>query len=360
MGIFNRKKAFCDHISIQGYSHKKIGKECQDNSDSWEGNGYCGIIVCDGHGGDKYIRSAIGSRLACEIGKENISAFMGKFDFSNTTKIDSALEQLEKSIVSSWYSAVEADYSANPVTEDDRFNALSGSDKNALIKNPIKAYGSTFIAAVKTNNYCFVLKLGDGNTIFFYSDGSNEMPQELEDEDCQFNITTSLCNNDAALSFHHCFRKFDKDRNVTGIVLTSDGVINCYKTEENYISFMQNVYFGYGEDDVETAREDLRPALEKLSEKGSGDDLSVAIIREPLTDKDAELIKQKQEAYEAEKKAKDEEKSVTNGEEESLPKKPLQDVYQNRGNKKKITLFQEITFFGKKTKKTIENMGDQI
>ena len=319
MSFFNRKKAFCDNISIQGYSHKKIDKECQDNSISWEGKGYCGIIVCDGHGGDKYIRSAIGSRLACEVGKENISKFMEKYDFANTSKIDSALDQLEKSIVSAWYSAVEADYSVDPVEEDERFTGLSDSDKESLEKNPIKAYGSTFIAAVKTNDFCFVLKLGDGNTIFFYSDGSNEMPEELDDEGCQFNITTSLCNNDAAISFHHCFRKFTKERAVTGIVLTSDGVINCYKTEENYISFMQNVYFGYGEDDVETAREDLRPALEKLSEKGSGDDLSVAIIRDPLTDKDAELIKQKQEAYEAEKKAKEEEKSETDGEEKNCP-----------------------------------------
>ena len=351
MNIFSKNKAFCDSISIQGFSHKKINKECQDYSVSWVGKDYCGIIVCDGHGGDKYIRSDIGSRLACEIGKKNISTFMEKFVFSDSLKIDSALEQLEKSIVSGWYQAVETDYSINPITDDERFSVLSDSEQGSLVKNPVKAYGSTFIASVKTKDFCFVLKLGDGNAIFFYSDGSNEMPKELDDEDCQFNITTSLCNNDALLSFHHCFRKFSPEKNITGIMLTSDGVINCYKTKESYVSFMQNIYFGYGEDGVELARKDLLPVLEKLSEKGSGDDLSVAIIRDPISDEELEFIAKKRETFEEKRKMKKTQKDTTNNENEiliidSVPKIDM-DI-ERRIRRRYTTLLQDFfDFFGK-------------
>jgi len=298
MGLFNKFDDFCDNISVQGYSHIKVNKECQDNSISWKEKNYCGIIVCDGHGGEKYIRSAVGSRLACEVGKEYISAFMEKFLPENPKQIDTSLEQLERAIVSGWYSAVKRDFDVAPVTEDERFEGLEDSDKNALIKNPVKAYGSTFIAAVKTDDYLFVLKLGDGNTVLIYSDGTSEMPEDLEDEDCQFNITTSLCNNDAAMSFHHLFKTLDDENNIAGITLTSDGVINCYKTEESFLSFMENVYFGYGEDGPETAKQELIPALDNLSMRGSGDDLSVAIIRVPFTKAEKELIEKKKEKEE--------------------------------------------------------------
>ena len=294
----NSKTDFCDNISVRGYSHIKIDKECQDNSISWKEGKYCAIIVCDGHGGDKYIRSVVGSQLACEVGKDCISAFMDKFVPSTGKKIDNMLEQLERAIVSAWISAVESDYYASPVQEDPRFTDLGDSDKATLIKSPLKAYGSTFIAAVKTNEYSFILKLGDGNAVYFYTDGSCEIPEELNDENCQFNITTSLCNFDAALSFKHCFKTNVSEKTVSGITLTSDGIINCFRTEESFMSFMQNVYFGFGEDGCEKAKEELIPTLNHFSELGSGDDLSVAIIRIPFSSDEKALIEHKKEQEE--------------------------------------------------------------
>ena len=314
MEQLNRTNDICDNISIRGYSHIKTDKECQDNSVSWQGTNYSGIIVCDGHGGDKYIRSSVGSSLACEIGKNNISLFMDKFEPDDARNIDTSLEQLERSIVSCWYSAVQSDYEAHPITEDERYQNLEDTDKTALVNNPVKAYGSTFIAAVKTDSYCFVLKLGDGNTVFMYSDGSSEMPEELVDDDCMFNITTSLCNNDAALSFKHCFRTITKENDITGIMLTSDGIINCYRSEEAYIGFMENAFYAYGEDETETAREELSGVLDRLSEKGSGDDLSLAIIRMPISENEKERYKIRLEKQETERIKREAQKALEEAE----------------------------------------------
>lgn len=267
-----------DNVSIQGYSHKLINKECQDNSLSWRGENHYGIIVCDGHGGEKYIRSAIGSKIACEVGQEMISGFMAKVEKSGH-KIEDDLVRLENAIVSAWREKVEAHLAENPLEQDSRYVTLDDSSIKALEKNPIKAYGSTFIAGVIAMDYCFILQLGDGNAMLFFSDGSSEMPEELVDEELQFNVTTSLCNSDAALCFRHCYRNFSEGDQVVGMTLSSDGVINCYHTEEAYMGFMNNVFSAYGEETIEDARSELLNVLDVLSEKGSGDDLSVAIMR---------------------------------------------------------------------------------
>ena len=295
-----------DNMSIQGFSHKRIEKECQDSSLSFMGEGFGGILVCDGHGGDKYIRSAYGSKIACEVGREKITEFMEHVSHSNK-KLEENFVRLENAIVSEWRSRMEAHYTAFPLCEDGRFSALEKSDQDALMKNPIKAYGSTFIAAVMTDEMTFVLKLGDGNALLFYEDGTVEMPSELEDEELQFNVTTSLCNSDAAMCFHHCCRNYADGNRVAGITLTSDGVINCYPSENAYISFMENIFFAYGEE-PDTTKEELLPVLDTLSEKGSGDDLSVSVLRIPMSEDEKMRMEEKQKREEEERIRRKEER----------------------------------------------------
>ena len=56
----------------------KSGKPCQDHSLSWESDDKTVqvAIVCDGHGGDTYVRSDVGSKLAAEIALRNIRSFI--------------------------------------------------------------------------------------------------------------------------------------------------------------------------------------------------------------------------------------------------------------------------------------------
>ena len=290
------KNRITDNISVRGFSHVRANIECQDSSLCWQTDTYSAAIVCDGHGGEKYIRSAIGSRSACEAGKERIGEFMQKIYCHRREErginprtiewwllkehnYDRMLCQLERSVIQDWTNRVLAHAEQHPLEEDERFAALSDADRHALTVTPVKAYGSTFIAAVVTDSFCFVLKLGDGNAVLIRNDGPLEMPEELADDALQFNVTTSLCNSDADMAFRHCFRSFEESAPVTGVVLSSDGIINCYTRPEAFSAFIQNVYAAYGEEDTDAARDELEAALHQLSEKGSGDDMSVAIVR---------------------------------------------------------------------------------
>ena len=278
-----------DNISIRGYSHILADKECQDSSVSWQGKKYSAVILSDGHGGEKYFRSAKGSEIACVVGKEVISSFMEsvrKNDLYNlfvgkNTKRDEMLFWLERAVIQRWNEEIAADLSVRPFEADERFIALNDEDKKSVIKTPAKAYGATFIAAVVSDNYLFVLKLGDGNVCLINS-GKPQLfygsTDELKDDNLQFNLTTSLCGSDADKQFRHCFMNLHNDKSFGGLILTTDGIINSYTNEQAYLDFIGNIFCGYKEESVKSARAELAEFLPRLSEKGSGDDLSVGVI----------------------------------------------------------------------------------
>ena len=78
--------------------------------------------------------------------------------------------------------------------------------------------------------------------------------------------------------FKHCFVNTDKNYPIDGLILTTDGIINSYTSEQAYLDFMGNIFSGYKEEPLESAHAELKEFLPRLSEKGSGDDLTVGII----------------------------------------------------------------------------------
>ena len=158
--------------------------------------------------------------------------------------------------------------------------ALSDGDRASLaIDNGIKAYGTTFVAGIMSQDFLFIIKLGDSNASIVLDDGSVIMPDELADPQLQFNRTTSLCNSDADIQFRNYFMRIDDSNRPAALILTSDGVINCYHTEEAFKSFIKNISDAYAEERTEDAHSELEATLNTLSEKGSGDDLSIAVVR---------------------------------------------------------------------------------
>lgn len=284
------KTHIVDGVTVRGYAHILSGKERQDAVLTFQEKAYSALIVCDGHGGDKYFRSAVGAQIACEVGKDSISQFMrtlrkdrfAKYDFTKSrSKREEMLFQLQRAVIQYWADCVNNDILANPFESDQRFVELVYSDKAALVANPIKAYGTTFVAAVCCKEFLIVLKLGDGNVCAFDGETMEILDHtraELADEQLQFNMTTSLCGSHADIEFKHYFRQLDNQTQLQGLVITTDGIINSFKTEQAYKAFITNIFSGYREDGIQKAHADLADFLPRLSEKGSGDDLSVGLI----------------------------------------------------------------------------------
>ena len=98
------------NLSIQGASHIKKNKECQDASKSYFDSKMSIAIVCDGHGGDDYMRSAVGSEYACEVAEKNIKNFLENIDKDKFLEAsEKLLKDLEASIINDWNQLVYSD-----------------------------------------------------------------------------------------------------------------------------------------------------------------------------------------------------------------------------------------------------------
>ena len=276
MGEF---KAF-DVRSI-GASHIKSGKPCQDYSFSSYGEKFAVAIVCDGHGGDKYVRSEIGSKLATDICNEAIKSLFGKRIDNQTTmakfqpNAEATLQQLASFIIFKWREAVEAHFTTQPFTPAE-FEHLSDKDKASLSKPDgwVSAYGTTLIAAIRTSEFWFGLHIGDGKCVAVSESDDFLQPIPWDDK-CFLNATTSLCDEKAL----ERFRVFFSTENLPkAIFVASDGVDDTFGTDEALHGFYKSVMQLFTEKPFDEAKAELQSFLPGLSAKGSQDDISIAGI----------------------------------------------------------------------------------
>lgn len=235
------------------------------------------IVVADGHGSDNYPRTDRGSSFAVEATITAIREFVktvedSVIDISEDS--DSYLEQLSKNILANWYAAVDADLEKYPFSEEE-LSKVSDKYKNRYLsgQRQEKAYGTTLIAACQTKNYWLGLQIGDGKCVCISQDGSMYEPIPW-DEDCQANITTSICDSDAIDEFRYYFMKECPVATLMG----TDGIDDSYaNTEEMYVLY-RSILAIFAEHGRVTGEEEIKTFLPGLSRKGSGDDVSIAGI----------------------------------------------------------------------------------
>ena len=264
------------HSTCQGFSHIEKGQPCQDAAASKTYADYSIAIVCDGHGGKDYIRSKQGSLLASEAVIEQVSLFMENREHFNdiiVSQFERIIKQLERSIVAAWHSKIEQDLFENPFTPEE-LALISEKQRNRIASGNFEsAYGTTLIVAVLTADYWFGLHQGDGKCVVVNNDGTFSQPIPW-DERCYENVTTSLCDKDAARSFRHFISK----QLPAAVFVATDGVDDSYSNVLDMNGFYKQILITFADKDFDSACEDVRSFLPKLSEIGSGDDISVSGI----------------------------------------------------------------------------------
>ena len=265
------------HLTVIGASHIKSGTVCQDCSQSCEKTECRLVVVCDGHGGADYFRSDRGSKLAaatftdCMENPDLIAALSAA---ATEKQRKSRIEQLIKSIIARWNSLVEQDMRQHPFDEDE----LSGVSEKARRRYEAgerlqAAYGTTLIGAVLAENFWLGLQIGDGKCVAVSETGEFTQPIPW-DEECFLNVTTSLCDENAAKEFRFCFSRTLP----AAVFIGSDGIDDCFAGDERLYDFYRVTLKSFAETDEETAIAQLKEYLPTLSEKGSGDDMSVGIL----------------------------------------------------------------------------------
>ena len=264
-------KAF--HMSERGESHLHDGRVCQDSSASFSDE--CGTVavVSDGHGGCDYVRSQIGSAMACEAAVKNIRRLFENISpEAFLAEPDMMLTQLEAAIINDWNESVRSHYEANPFTEEelDCVSEKAGASYRSGHRIE-RAYGATLIAAAVTRDYWFGIQIGDGKCAAFDEAGICTQPIPW-DEKCFLNKTTSICGSDALRDFRH----FYSEKIPTAVFMGSDGIDDSFKNEEDMYDFYKTILYAFSISDYTQAVDELKAYLPRLSKEGSADDVSIA------------------------------------------------------------------------------------
>ena len=304
-------KAF--HMSERGESHLHDGRVCQDSSSSFSDE--CGTVavVSDGHGGCDYVRSQIGSAMACEAAVKNIRRLFENISTEAfLAEPDMMLIQLEATIINDWNESVRSHYEANPFTEEelDCVSEKAGASYRSGHRIE-RAYGATLIAAAVTRDYWFGIQIGDGKCAAFDEAGICTQPIPW-DEKCFLNKTTSICGSDALRDFRH----FYSEKIPTAVFIGSDGIDDSFKNEEDMYDFYKTILYAFSISDYTQAVDELKAYLPRLSKEGSADDVSIAAWMD-MDALQSVVDKIKAEGEEAEepeenKKTEEEKKAIEN------------------------------------------------
>ena len=222
MSIFFTKTAI-------GYSHILQGKRCQDFSASYSDGERTIVTACDGHGGNVYIRSHLGSKFASSAAIDVLRE-VEKTAFHRNKK-DAIIENIRLNILCRWNALAEGHLSKNPIRMSE-IGELTDSEILSLRRNPIKAYGTTLNAAMLLGTKLVCVSIGDGGCFLVKS--GIVAPAFAEDEDEPVaNITYSLCQDDA---FSHLLVAVHELSAYDGAVVCTDGMINPYQNLSNFSS----------------------------------------------------------------------------------------------------------------------------
>ncbi|MBM7846534.1 PP2C family serine/threonine-protein phosphatase [Herpetosiphon giganteus] len=272
--------------SVRGAAHIRQGLPNQDSLWRVASQSYAVMSLADGHGSTNYCRSDHGARLAAEIGGLLLARFLDSLGHVNIPQIEyEARHYLPATIIKFWLHGVFNHLNANPWNTSEMQRVIDKAGARAwldIVANPAIAYGSTLLAVGATDRFFICLQLGDGDILCVDANGR---PQRLFPDDERFiaNETTSLCMSSAAQEFR--VRLMPIDGQPPPLILgMTDGYANSYSDEEDFLKVAPDYLQMLRAGGVEYVASDLPRILNTVSELGSGDDVTIAmLIYSPVT-----------------------------------------------------------------------------
>ncbi len=258
--------------SVQGASHKRSGKECQDSKKSIIcADGTIIMAVADGHGSNSCPYSKSGSTIAvnvfCKILKELYDSYADSPEMLLTYLNREGDTKVAYSIDSEWKRRVLKAHS-NEKRETPR------NDDGEKIKEEIyKMYGSTLVGIMITSSYIFALQLGDGDISYVDNNGFDLV---LQSDKILGTETHSLSKVDSWKKVISVVRRWDCSENLPSVImLSTDGFSNSYKNETEFQKTCVEYFDMIKEHGADVIAANLEAWLAETSEMGCGDDITL-------------------------------------------------------------------------------------
>jgi hypothetical protein len=291
--------------SRRGSAHRRRGQPCQDATLQRAftlpgGLPLTLLAVADGHGGQAYHHSDVGSALACEAAAEVVAAALARLPAGTAPPAGADLmalrrwlaEDLPIALQQRWLAAVRQHWLAGP-----------GGGEGGVPFSPVP-YGSTLGLLLLTPRWWALAGLGDWDLVRVDPAGAAELLSQEVAAPGAGEATASLCQEGAAQGgwFRSWVWPLDNQVLQFSLVLCTDGIRKSCASDADFLALAAwlaagpdpgAAYPGAPQPDTahpaiggsDTGEGEvgvdafLAEGLDRISAEGCGDDVSVAIGR---------------------------------------------------------------------------------
>ncbi len=284
------------HKTIIGQSHIHQNKPSQDASFSRYDDHYGIIAVADGHGSSRYFRSDRGSIFAIQAIEKVFTFIAEKYTYNDIKNNLNMINHIKKTVLTYWSDFVDQDLKIHGISDEAWTNCVKASfaKEDLTIEelhteisklkanhatNPYKTYGTTCLAALMTDEYYILLKIGDGLLSTFNTDHQHHIFQ-VEDDEGPHGGTDSLCTFDA---YDHMYIQVEKMDQDLGVFMCTDGVSEALSKNEYLFANIKNIINAYQTFSDHDMDEALHEWLFAISQNSlAKDDASLALLLSDL------------------------------------------------------------------------------
>jgi len=176
--------------------------------------------------------------------------------------------------VGRWRDAVLRHVQQHPLPADGSYDIDALADLSTW--NPFAAYGTTLLAAAMTPESLLLLQLGDGDILTVTGEGVVDRPLP-DDPRLAGNATTSLGARDAAGDFRSAAIPLT-EAGPALVMLSTDGYGNSFEVDAGFRQVGSDLLAMIRAEGSEAVQANMEGWLESASARGSGDDVTLAIL----------------------------------------------------------------------------------
>jgi hypothetical protein len=228
--------------------------------------------VSDGHGGARYVRSEIGSRIAIEVALGHLREVLAR-----EQGLEDPVELLRRevpAVVEAWRAAVAEHVAAHPFSSEEavRANTPRPADHSVI------AYGATLIVALVGEDGVGVAQVGDGDVLIrTHGFATRPVPG---DPRLVAGETTSLCLDTAVADFRYASLPGLADPDL--VLLATDGYGNSFADAGWWHELVDDLAEFVTSHGFDTFEERFPTWLGESALVGGDDVSAVVLARDPL------------------------------------------------------------------------------
>jgi hypothetical protein len=238
------------------------------------------MAVADGHGGEHYLLSDVGSALACELALQVVREHLGLWDLQGAqapgldTWVHWLASELPHRIHSRWLALVREHWQQHTALSSAPDQAPCSEATTPEAEVP-RLYGTTLGLVVMAPRWWGYTGVGDWDLVHVGADGQAALLSEELAGDGGGEATGSLCLEQAAGLFRSGLEPIEHPEATFGLLLSTDGIRKSCATDADFLLLAAHL----SATPAAGASEVLAANLDQITSEGSGDDVSVAMAQ---------------------------------------------------------------------------------